>query len=152
MRKSRSWKCSPWYLGGIAILVGLIIGISQPIHAQIATTTATLSGTVTDPTGAIIPSAAVTLSSSETGVRRSFVTDNSGRYTFAQLVPSTYSLEVKAKGFETYQQKGILLNAAETATQNVTLTVGAETISVSVTSDVSQLNTDNSNVATDIEA
>ena len=152
MRKRRSWKCSLCYLGGIAVLVGLILGISQPINAQIATTTATLSGVVTDPSGAVLPNATVTLTSSEKSITRVFKTDQGGRYFFNQLPPSAYSLTVLANGFETYQQKGILLNAAETATQNVTLTVGAETISVSVTSDVSQLNTDNSNVATDIEA
>ena len=56
------------------------------------------------------------------------------------------------KGFETYQQNGIVLDAAETASQNVTLTVGSETVSVTVTSDVSLLNTDNANVAADIDA
>jgi len=152
LRKSRSWKCSLWYLGGIAVLVGLILGISQPIHAQIATTTATLSGIVTDPSGAVLPNATVTLTSSEKSITRVFSTDQGGRYFFNQLPPSAYSLTVQANGFETYQQKGILLNAAENGTQNVTLTVGAETVSISVTSDVSQLNTDNSNVATDIEA
>lgn len=150
--KSRHGKWSLWYLGGIAILVGMIIGISQPIYAQIATTTATLSGTVTDPTGAIIPNAVVTLTSKETGTTRSFTSDGAGRYIFAQLLPSTYSLQVTAKGFQTYQQTGILLNAAQSAMQNVTMTIGAESVSVSVVSDVSQLNTDNSNVAADIEA
>jgi hypothetical protein len=152
LRKSRSWKCSLWYLGGIAVLVGLILGISQPINAQIATTTATLSGVVADPSGAVLPNATVTLTSAEKSITRVFKTDQGGRYFFNQLPPSAYSLTVTAKSFETYRQKGIVLDAAETATQNVTLTVGAETISVSVTSDVSQLNTDNSNVATDIEA
>jgi hypothetical protein len=122
------------------------------INAQIATTTATLSGVVTDPSGAVVPMATLTLTSSEKGITRTFTTDEGGRYAFNQLPPSAYSLTITMKGFETYQQKGIVLNAAETATQNVTLTIGAETVSVSVTSDVTQLNTDNSNVATDIEA
>ena len=150
MRKSRHWKWPLCYLGGFAIILGLIIGISQPIHAQIATTTATLSGTVADPTGAIIPNAVVTLASKETGTTRSFVSDGAGRYVFAQLLPSTYSLNVTAKGFQTYHQTGIVLNAAQSASQNVTLAIGAETESVTVTADAAQLNTDNSNVAADI--
>jgi hypothetical protein len=143
---------SLWSSGGLAILLVLLVSSAPWINAQIATTTATLSGVVTDPSGAVLPNATLTLTSSEKSITRIFNTDDGGRYSFNQLPPSAYSLTIKAKGFETYQQKGIVLNAAETATQNVTLTIGAETISVSVTSDVSQLNTDNSNVAADIEA
>jgi hypothetical protein len=64
--------------------------------------------------------ATLTLTSSEKGVTRTFTTDDGGRYSFNQLPPAAYSLTVKAKGFETYQQTGIVLDAAETATQNVT--------------------------------
>lgn len=150
MRKSRRWKWSLSYLGGLAILVGLVAVASQSIYAQIATTTATLSGTITDPTGAIIPNAVVTLASKETGTTRTFTSDGAGRYVFAQLLPSTYSLNVTAKGFQTYRQTGIVLNAAQSANQNVALAVGAETESVTVIADAAQLNTDNSNVAADI--
>jgi hypothetical protein len=125
---------------------------AQWINAQIATTTAALSGVVTDPSGAVLPRATLTLTSSEKGITRIFNADEGGRYFFNQLPPSAYSLIVKAKGFETYQQNGIVLDAGETATQDVRLTIGSETVSVSVTSDVSLLNTDNSNVAADIEA
>jgi hypothetical protein len=122
------------------------------INAQIATTTATLSGAVTDPAGAVLPKASVTLASPEKGINRSFMTDASGRYSFSQLPPGAYTLTIKAKGFEEYQQNGILLNAAQTSTQDVVLTIGSETQSITVTADASTLNTDNSNVATDIEA
>ena len=127
-------------------------GTAPRSNAQIATTTATISGTVTDPSGAVVANASVLLNSAEKGVLRSFTTDNTGRYLFSQLPPSTYILTVKAKGFQTYQQNGILLNAAESATQNIALAVGSEEISVSVTADASQLNTDNSNVAASIDA
>ena len=99
-----------------------------------------------------LPKATLTLTSSEKGITRTFTTDEGGRYSFNQLPPAAYSLTIKAKGFKTYQQNGIVLDAAETATQNVTLTVGAETISVTVTSDVALLNTENANVAADIDA
>jgi hypothetical protein len=121
-------------------------------NAQIATTTATLSGVVTDPTGALLPNASVTLVSPEQGISRTFVADAGGRYSFSQLPPATYSLTVKVKGFEGYQQNGIVLNAAQSATQDVILKIGSETQMITVTSTASQLNTDNSNVATDISA
>jgi hypothetical protein len=138
--------------GAITVLFAVWTGIAPPIHAQIATTTATISGIVADPTGAVLPGAAVSLVSTENGITRSFTTDNAGRYIFSQLPPSAYALTVKAKGFKAYAQTGILLNASQAATQNVTLTVGAETQSVMVTANASQLNTDNSNVAADIPA
>jgi hypothetical protein len=138
--------------GGMAILLVVLAAIGFPANAQLATTTATLSGAVTDSSGALVPQASVTLASSETGIKRDFTTDATGRYTFSQLPPGGYSLTIRAKGFEAYQQNGIILNPADSATQNVTLTVGAESQSVTVTADASNLNTDNSNVAANIDA
>ncbi len=136
----------------MAILLAVLTAITFPANAQLATTTATLSGVVTDPSSALVPQASVTLTSSETGISRSFTADAAGRYTFSQLPPGTYTITVRSKGFEAYQQNGIVLNPADSATQNVTLTIGAESQSVTVTADASNLNTDNSNVANNIDA
>jgi hypothetical protein len=141
-----------WYWGGIAILLAILVSSTPWTNAQIATTTATLSGVVSDPSGALVPTASVTLVSVEKGISRSMISDDGGRYSFNQLPPSTYVLTIKVKGFETYQQSGIVLNAASTATQNVTLTIGAETQSIAVTADASLLNTDNANVAAELDA
>lgn len=151
MKTRRSWKQRlSWTWGAAAVL--LAIGTSNPqrMEAQIATTTATLSGTITDQTGAVVPKATVTLASEEKGIIRSFATNEAGRYLFTQLPPSAYTLSVKAKGFQAYQQSGITLNAAQSASQDVVLTVGSETQSVVVVAEASRLNTDNSNIAADI--
>ena len=153
MKTNRSRRPrSLWSWAELAILLALVASGTPWINAQLATTTATLSGVVTDPTGAVLSKATLTLASSEKGITRTSITDDGGRYSFNQLPPASYSLAIKAKGFEAYQQKGIVLNAAETATQNVTLTIGAENQSVTVTADVTLLNTDNANVAADIDA
>ena len=149
--KNRRYR-SLQHWGGIAILLAVLAAIAFPANAQLATTTATLSGVVTDPSGALVPQASVTLTGSETGISRSFTADAAGRYTFSQLPPGSYTMTVRSKGFEAYQQNGIVLNPADSATQNVTLTVGAESQSVTVTADASNLNTDNSNVANNIDA
>jgi hypothetical protein len=141
-----------WRFWKIATLVAVLATSTPWVQAQIATTTATIAGTVTDPTGAVVPNADVTLVSTEAGISRRFATDGRGRYTFTQLLPAAYTLRVTAKGFESYQQTGISLNAAQSATQDVTLTVGAESQSVVVTADTSQLNTDNANVASDLHS
>src|SRR3984885_2795401 len=134
------------------MLLGLSLGSTPRINAQIATTTATLSGVVSDSSKAVLPKAQVTLVSPEKGINRIFTTDAVGRYSFTQLPPATYSLSVQVSGFEKYQQNGIVLNAADSATQNVSLMVGSNEVSVTVTAEASLLNTDNSNVATSLDA
>lgn len=132
-------------------MIAVLAGLASSANAQIATTTAALSGVVTDASGAIVPGASVALASLERGLNRDFKSDAAGRYSFSQLPPGSYILTVKMPGFETYTQKGIALNAAQTATQNVTLIVGSEAQSVMVTANASLLNTDNSNISTDLE-
>jgi hypothetical protein len=134
------------------VVLALLASGAPWVNAQIATTTATLSGVVSDPSGAVMPKALLTLVSAEKGVTRTFTTDAGGRFSFNQLPPATYILTIKAKGFESYRQEGIMLNAGQSATQNVALTVGSEMQSITVTADASLLNTDNSNVAANIEA
>lgn len=150
--RNRNSKLLGGWTGRLILLAFILVGAVPWLNAQIATTTATLSGVVTDATGAVVPQATVTLSSPEEGIKHTFTTDAVGRYLFAQLPPAAYSLTIKARGFEAYQQNGIVLNAAQSVTQDVKLTIGAETTSVTVTADASQLNTDNSNVAADIGA
>ncbi|MGA3034224.1 MAG: carboxypeptidase-like regulatory domain-containing protein [Terracidiphilus sp.] len=143
---------SVWFWGGLALLIGLLASTTPWGNAQIATTTATISGLITDPSGAVVPGATVSLTSAENGITRQFKSDIAGRYAFSQLPPAQYSLAVKMTGFETYKQNGIVLDAAQNATQNVTLTVGAEAQTITVTADASLLNTDNSNVAASLDA
>lgn len=140
------------YASGLAVLLALLIGSPSRLFAQLAVTTATLSGTVTDPSGAVIPQATVQLTSAQNGITRSVTADEAGRYLFSQLPPSTYSLSIQAKGFQTYKQTGIVLDAGQSATQNVALTVGTETQQVVVNAQASQLNTDNANIAANIDS
>ena len=122
------------------------------MRAQLAVTTATLSGSVTDPSGAVVPQAMVKLTSTQIGISRNFTTDPAGRYTFTQLPPATYTLSIAAGGFEAYKQTGIVLDAGQSATQNIALVIGAATQQVTVNAQASQLNTDNANIAASIDA
>jgi len=132
------------------VLVALATAALSGAWAQLATTTATLSGTVIDSTGAVIPQATVTIISDENGVHQMTTTNNSGHYSLAQLPPSTYTLTIQLSGFKQYEQRGIILNAAQSAVQDVTLVVGEQSQQVVVTAQASLLNTENANISTDI--
>lgn len=146
----RKWNLL--WQGGIAVL--LLAGTHSAflIHAQVATTTATLSGTVQDPTGAVVSQATVMLSSPRIGVTRAFTTNKHGFYLFNQLPASTYSLTVEAAGFKRYLQNGITLSSGESATQDISLSVGAAAQQVVVTAGAALLNTQNANISTNLSS
>jgi Carboxypeptidase regulatory-like domain len=93
----------------------------------------TIVGTVTDPSGAVIAGAKVTIVEPATGATREEMTNNQGYFVVTPLKPSTYDLTVNAAGFGPFTQKGVVLQADQNITVNTALTLGtaAETISVS---------------------
>jgi hypothetical protein len=96
----------------------------------LAQDTASITGTVTDPSGAAVANAQVTLISSEHGINRATATNGSGDYSFASLPIGSYDLTVSDPGFKKYDAKGIILRVAEKTRVNVVLQVG--TISTEV--------------------
>jgi hypothetical protein len=97
--------------------------------------TGTISGVVHDPSGAVIPGATVTLTEVNQGFTHTASSDGAGRYTFRSLSPSTYSLNVQATGFNTFQQNNIPLEVNGNATVDVNLRVATagQTVEVSDT-------------------
>jgi len=113
----------------VALLCSLVLPHS--LTAQISTT-GKIAGTVTDGSGAAVPSAAVSVKSTALLVPRSTHTEADGGYLFDLLPPGTYELTVTAPGFSTYSQTGIVLTAGFTATINSKLQVGEVTQVVKV--------------------
>jgi Carboxypeptidase regulatory-like domain len=101
----------------------------------------TISGTVTDPSGAVIPSATVTTTEVETGVSRTAITGANGYYVLNSLRPTNYSLTLTAAGFRQYTQKGITLLADQSATVNVKLEMGSTTETMTVVAAAAQVDT-----------
>ena len=97
--------------------------------------TGNIRGTVTDPTGAVIPGAAVTARQAETGLSRSTTTERNGTYVLLELPVGHYRLQVAGKGFQEYVQDGITLNVNETASVSPHLAVGSEKQQVLVRAD-----------------
>jgi len=105
-------------------------------------------GTVTDQTGAAVQGATLALTQKDTGLVYNATTNSTGAYTFNGLNVGNYDLKVSAKGFETYTKTGLPLNVSETLAADVKLTVGAETVEISVNADALQVQTESNEVST----
>src|ERR1700693_503377 len=93
----------------------------------------TITGTVADPAGAVVASAAVEIRNVETGAVYQAGTSATGNYTLAQLPAGQYELSTTVTGFKNYTRQGIRVNVAETYRVDVALEVGSNTESVTVT-------------------
>jgi hypothetical protein len=114
------------------------------IHAQ---DTASLTGTVTDPSGAAVPNVQVVVSNPEHGIKRTGASNGSGDFLFASLPIGSYDLSVSAQGFKKYEARGIILRVADKARVNVTLEVGSISTEVVVQgSEVAQVETQSSDL------
>jgi Carboxypeptidase regulatory-like domain len=135
----------------------IVFGILAPrfaveLRAQGQATSATLSGTVVDKTGAAIAGAATTLKAVDTPFTRSFTTRDDGRFVFTLVPAGVYVLTVEQTGFRPYEQRGITLGLAESANQVVTLEIGSATEKVTVEGVAPLLNTTNANIDSDVTA
>jgi Carboxypeptidase regulatory-like domain len=115
----------------VSALLSVCFIIPAPVRAQVAG--ATLSGTVTDASGAVIPNAQITIKNVATGVAATIPTNADGLYTAPNLLPGTYDVKVSASGFQTHVQSGITLTVGAQQVLNVTMQVGQTTQTVEVT-------------------
>src|SRR5277367_446629 len=106
-----------------------------------AQSTATLSGTVTDPTGAVVPGAQVTVHSLATGLDRQLVTDGAGLYVAPSLIPGDYQVVVKASGFSQYTVEKVTLEVDQRVTVNVPVALSTAGATIQVESTASQIET-----------
>ncbi|MGH9354878.1 MAG: TonB-dependent receptor domain-containing protein, partial [Terriglobia bacterium] len=113
-----------------AVLLALSFFVSLPARAQVAG--ATLSGAVTDPTGAVIPNARISIQNTATGVVRLVTTDASGFYSAPNLLPGSYKVTVTASGFTTTVESAITLTVGAQQTLNVSMKLGQTSQTVTV--------------------
>jgi hypothetical protein len=116
------------YLPHAATVCGILFVLSLCAVGQ----EATIVGTVTDPTGSVVPNAKVTVSNVETGQVRDTVTNQSGQYVLPSLRIGHYDLMAEASGFKVAEQKGLVLNVGDRARADFQLQIGAtrETVTV----------------------
>src|SRR5580658_615750 len=116
-------------LGAVAVLAASLL-VFQAL--SVAQSTTSLRGTISDPKGAVVPGAAVTITNPATGFSRATQSDGQGNYEFLQLPPSTYKLTVNATGFATVDETGVELLVNTPSTLNVHLQVSGGVVTVEV--------------------
>jgi len=128
-----------WVLGSFVSLV-----LCTSLNAQI---TATIVGTVTDPSGAVIPGATITLTNTQTAISRTFTSNSAGAYTASPLPIGEYTLRVEVKAFKTYERTGIVLNVNDTLRIDVQLQVGEITQSMTISESAVNVQTQTAEVS-----
>ena len=117
------------------VLVTLVFGVGVlPVCGQVSG--GTLSGTVKDTSGAVIPNVSLSIQNLETGVTRSVTSDTDGFYVAPNLLPGTYEVTVQAQGFTTKLQKGVELTVGAQQALDFTMQVGAITAQVEVSTEI----------------
>jgi len=135
-------------LSAAAVLLFATATLSS-VFAQ--TVTSTIAGTVTDPSGAAIAGAKVAVKNVGTGVAENRVTDRQGRYRVDELIVGDYTVQASQTGFETVLHKGINLTVGSEATVDFSLPVGQSQQTVTVESQVSQVETSSTAISTLVE-
>jgi hypothetical protein len=123
----------------------MIFFCAPPLRAQ---DNATINGTVTDSSGALVPNAQLSLTNQATNQVREVVSNTAGAYRFANVGIGNYTLAVNAQGFQKYTKTNIVVNVAQTLEENVTLSVGSQAQTVTVAADALQVQTETSEVST----
>lgn len=131
------------------VLLLAVLALCLPAQPQ-SINEATLRGTVSDPSGNVIPGANVTLTNVATGVEATSVSDASGSYAFRALPPATYKMLIEAKGFGALQEENIVLTVNQQATLNSTLRPATVTSNVTVTAVPVLLDSENATLGTDV--
>jgi Carboxypeptidase regulatory-like domain/TonB dependent receptor len=119
-----------------------------PMCANAQSAYATLNGAVTDPSSAVVPGAVVSLRNIDTGVEKKSQTLGNGTYSIFNILPGQYSITVNATGFQTAARTGVILQVNQTATLNFALSIGSSTETVTVSSDVSTVNSSTAELGT----
>ncbi len=134
---------------GLALACASLFG--SHAFAQVGTT-ASVSGSVTDKSGASLPNAAITIHNTDTGIDRTTQTSANGSYSVSQLQPGRYSLSVTEAGFKTFQQQNITLTIGQIAEVNAQMEVGAQQEQVTVSAGAPAIQTEDASIGLVIDS
>lgn len=141
LAKMPSWR----YLTACFACIVLLLVLAPAVWGQ---DNATITGTVLDSTGAVVPNTAITLTNPATSQIRQSVSNSAGAYRFANVGVGTYTLGASVAGFQKYTKTDIVVHPAQTLEEDITLTVGSQQQTVTVAADALQVQTETSEVST----
>jgi carboxypeptidase family protein/TonB-dependent receptor-like protein len=116
----RAWVRNNFRPYTLTAILAALISVSAWSQTQLAA----VSGTITDPSGAVVPGVSITIVSQGTGLKRSVLTDTAGEYRFAGLPPGNYSLRTEKPGFHSQIREGVELTSAAEVTITSQLAIG----------------------------
>ncbi len=134
--------------GVIFLLCSAVISITSPLHAQAVS--GTLLGTVTDPSGAFVVGAKVTIRNIEQNRTTTTTTNDSGNYIQTQLLPGTYEVTIEKPGFNRFVQQNVRVTIGQSTTLNAALQVGGVTQELVVSAPPPEFQTDRAEVDTSL--
>ena len=134
----------------IALIAALFHIATVNVHGQV--TGGTISGTVTDSTGKVVPNVRISIINTATGVGREVTTNEEGFYSAPNLLSGTYEIKFSAPGFRTELSKGVTLAVAASVSLDQTLRVGSVSETVSVQSEVPAVQTSSSDISSVVNA
>jgi len=134
----------------LAVVIAAIHGVPGHVYAQV--TGGTISGTVTDSAGKVLPNVHISITNLATEVGREVTTNEEGFYSAPNLLPGTYEMKFSAPGFKTEAQRGITLTVAASVSLDQMLRVGSITETVLVQSEVPAVQTSSSDISSVVNA
>ena len=134
----------------IAVVALLTVACGGAVWSQ--TVQGVITGTVTDPTGAVVPNAAVTITNVGTNISQSTTTGSDGAYRFPLVPPGTYTLQVKAANFAEVRASGVVVEASQTVPFSVKLELARSSQVIEVTSQAPLVQTASSDLGFQIDS
>ncbi len=128
--------------------VGLLAAMSRAMFGQASAGTGSISGVVTDPSGAVIPNVQVSVRNVGTNATRTVSTNEVGRYEVIALQPGSYEVIAAKSGFATLVRRGLTIDIGEKAVVDLSLSVSATVETVNVVEDSPIVETDKTQVST----
>ena len=143
--------CPPQFRIWFTRILSVLLFLSLSSAYLCAQTSGQISGHVDDPTGAVIPDAAITLTNVGEGTSRSTVTTGAGDYSFPDVPPGLYKIQVRHPGFKTADSSSFRVDVQQSLRQDFTLAVGQVTQSITVEASGALLQVENPTIGTVVE-
>jgi len=132
-------------------MLTLLMALPNHAYSQLAGS-GTITGSVTDPSGAVVPAADITIRNTDTGIERKIGTTDAGLYTAVFLPPGHYEVEARKAGFANTMRKELVLQVGQTLTINLSLAVQTSTQEVTVVAGASVVDTEKTDVSQVVSA